>query len=164
MNSEKIRRFGIIVGTLIVMNLLKSWLFYGIFMSVFSIALGEDGTPAAILTIIASTASVGALSMLPLYWGMRENAEERRRFLAYFAEHDYNRTNLRTYLKETKLVSQDRIVFLVALIVVLVIQNLPTYVTNFIFEFIIIFGIYLLFDYFVRRRLYDKWESERLHK
>lgn len=169
-NSEKLRRFGLIVGTLIVMNILKGWIIQSIFMSIFSIALGDDGNLARILTILASMMVVGALTMLPLYWGIRENAEERRRFLNYFAEHEYNRANLKTYLKEVNIVRQDRTVFVIALLVVLIIQYgsyivvQPGIFLDFAIEFVIIFGIYLLFDYFVRRKFYDKWESERLHK
>lgn len=170
MTSEKLKRFAIIVGTLIVMNMLKSWIFRSIFMSIFSIALGDDNIVASLLTIFASTITVGVLTMLPLYWGMRENAEERRRFLAYFAEHDYNRKNLQTYLKEVKIAKQDRIVFVLALLAVLIFQyglNIllyPLIILDFAIDFMIIFGIYLAFDHFVRRRLYDKWERERLHK
>lgn len=170
MNSEKLKRFGLIVGTLIVMNILKIWIFQGIFMSIFSIALGDDNIIAVLLTILACTITVGILTPLPLYWGMRENSEERRRFLAYFAEHDYTRANLSAYLKEVKIARQDRIVFILALLAVLIFQyglNIllnPFYILDFVLELVIIFGVYLVFDYIVRRKLYDKWEKERLHK
>lgn len=164
MKSEKLKRFGLIVGTLLVMNVLKAWIFQGIFMSIYSTALGDDGLPARLLTIFTCTVVVGALTMLPLYWGLRENAEERRRFLAYFAEHKYTRENLRTYLKEVKIVKQDRTVFILALLAVLLFQYLPFAILDIIIEFIIIFGVYLVFDHIARRKLYDKWESERLHR
>lgn len=170
MKSEKLKRFSLIVGTLIVMNILKGWIFQSIFMSIFSIAIGDDNLTAALLTIFASTVTVGALTMLPLYWGMRENAEERRRFLAHFAEHEYNSANLKTYLKSVGIARQDRIVYLLALLAVLIWQYgaaivaYPLYILDFVIEFVILFGVYLLFDHFVRRRLYDKWESERLHR
>lgn len=165
MKSGKLFRFVIIVGTLIVMNIFKGWFFFNIFMSIFSTAIGDDNIVAQLLSIFSCTVLIGVLTMLPIYWSLRENAEERRRFLAYFSEHDYNRANLHTYLKETGIVRQDRVVFLIALIVVLLVQHLPYMAfVNIILEFIIIFGISLLFDRFVRRALYDKWERERLHR
>lgn len=165
MKSDKLFRFAIIVGTLIVMNIFKGWFFFNIFMSIFSTAIGEDNMLAQILSIFACTLLIGVLTMLPIYWSLRENAEERRRFLAYFAEHEYSRPNLRAYLKETGIVRQDRIVFVIALIIVLLFQYIPYMaIGNIIIEFLIIFGISLLFDRFVRRALYDKWERERLHK
>lgn len=170
MKSDKLFRFGIIVGTLIVMNIFKGWFFYNIFMSIFSIAIGEDNLAAQLLSVFVCTVLVGVLTMLPIYWSLRENAEERRRFLSYFAEHDYNSDNLRTYLQETGIVRQDRTVFVIALLAVLIYQygmailQYPLYLIDFVLEFVIIFGISLLFDRFVRRALYDKWERERLHK
>lgn len=162
MKKDNLRQFLLIAGTLIVMNIIKGWLLEGIFMSIFATMIGDDNLPAAILTVITSTVVVGILTTLPLYWGMRENAEERRRFLAHFSEQEYNRANLKAYLKSTKIARGDRIVFLLALIVVLIFRFAnPLF---FLMEFVIIFGIYLVFDHTVRRKLYDKWESERLHK
>lgn len=169
MNTNKLFRFGIIVGTLIVMNILSNWFIFNVIMSVYASIIG-DGIPAYLLASVSTTVVVGICTILPLYWMIREDAEERRRFLTHFEEHEYNRENLRAYLKEGKLTKQDTIVFLLALLAVLIyryallIISSPTVIIDFVLEFVIIFGIYLLFNYFVRRALYDKWERERLHK
>ena len=169
MKQEKLYRFGIIVGTLIVMNTFRGWFLFNIIMSIFA-SIAGDNTITYITASITTTIVVGIGTMLPLYWGLRENHEERRRFLTYFAEHDYNRANLNVYIKEMKIVKQDTIVFLIALIVVLIFRFAEylfyssSYLIDVILEFSIIFGIFLLFNYFIRQKLYDKWEAERLHK
>ena len=169
MKSEKLFRFGIIVATLIVMNLFRGWFIFNVIMSVFASLMG-DGTLTYTMASITTTIVIGVCTTLPLYWGLRDNAEEKRRFLTHFSDHEYNRANLRSYLKETKIVKQDTIVFLIAILVVLVFRYTkyilysPYYIIDFVLEFVIIFGIYLLFNRFVRRRLYDKWESERMYK
>lgn len=169
MKSEKLFRFGIIVATLIVMNVLRGWFIFNVIMSAFASLMG-DSTLTYTIASVTTTIVIGVCTTLPLYWGLRENAEEKRRFLAHFSDHEYNSANLSSYLKETKIVKQDTIVFLIALLVVLVFRYTeyilysPYYIIDFVLEFVIIFGVYLLFNQFVRRRLYDKWQSERLHK
>ncbi len=169
MKSEKLFRFGIIVVTLIVMNVLRGWFIFNVIMSVFASFMG-DSNLTYIIASITTTIVIGICTTLPLYWGLRENAEEKRRFLAHFSEHEYNSANLSSYLKKTKIVKQDTIVFLVALFIVLVFRYTvyilysPYYIIDFVLEFVIIFGVYLLFNRFVRRRLYDHWESGRMYK
>lgn len=169
MKSEKIRRIVTIIATLVVMNLIKDLLLYSAVMSLFASTIGE-GRLTAILTVVTLNVIVGAFSMLPLYFELYNNTEEKRRFLAYFSDNEYNRANLRVYKKKTGIVRQDSIVYLLALLVVLIVRYAeyiiasPIYFLDFAIEFAILFGVYIFYNTVVRQRLYDKWQAERLHR
>lgn len=169
MTSEKIRRIVTIIATLVVMNLIKNMILYSAVMSLFASTLG-DGMPAYLLTLVVLNVIVGICSMIPLYFELYNNTEEKRRFLAYFSDNEYNRVNLHVYQKKSGIVRQDSIVYISALLVVLIaryaeyIITSPAYFVDFAIEFAFLFGIYIIYNVVVRKRLYDKWEEERLHK
>lgn len=169
MSSKKFLKFGIIAGTIIVMNIIKNWILFNVILSVYASTIGE-GTLATVLALLTTSAVIAAITMIPLYWEIRENSEERRRFLSNFAEQEYNRANLRKYLKDYKVVRQDAIVVLIAALIVLFVQYIgnivysPIYLFDFVVEFAIFVIVYLAFEKIVRLKLYDKWESARLHK
>lgn len=169
MKSEKIRRIVTIIATLVIMNLIKNLLLYSAVMSLLASTIG-DGRFTAILAVLILNIIVGACSMIPLYLELYNNSEEKRRFLAYFSDNEYNRVNLRVYQKKTGVVRQDSIVYLLALLVVLIIRyaeyiiTSPIYFLDFALEFAILFGVYIFYNMVVRQKLYDKWEKERLHR
>lgn len=98
MKSEKIRRIVTIIATLVIMNLIKNLLLYSAVMSLLASTIG-DGRFTAILAVLILNIIVGACSMIPLYLELYNNSEEKRRFLAYFSDNEYNRVNLRVYQK-----------------------------------------------------------------
>lgn len=138
-------------------------------LSVYASTLGE-GTLAKVLTSLTTSVVIAAITMIPLYWQIRENSEERRRFLSDFAEQQCNRANLRKYLKDNKVVRQDAVVVLTAVFAVLFVQYIgsiflsPIYLIDFAIESGIFLIVYLAFEKIVRMKLYDKWESERLRR
>lgn len=163
-------RFALIVGTLLVMMLLFNNWFFPLIFSVGCWIVGDEGVGATYVAIILANLLAGGITILPLYWEMRENAEERRAFLAYFADHEYNRKEVNAYIRSTKTALYDTVIFVIALVVVLLFEYLqyalqaPIYWLIMALAFAEIFGIFALFEYFVRRKLYKKWESERLRK
>ena len=99
MKSEKLFRFGIIVTTLIVMNVFRGWFIFNVIMSVFASLMGDDTltyTIASITTTIVigvcATPLIQNIFFLPL--GMVEIKEKSTLFWPRHCEEEARRRHL----------------------------------------------------------------------
>ena len=168
--SKKEGTFGnfvFIAVTVLVLFVVKGWLLDAVVYSLCCSLLGGENLLSALASYLLSYVLIGVLATLPLYWRMRDNSTDKRRFLAFFAENDYNPENRKKYMQFFR---SEKTVFAVALAVAMLVEEFgalllsPGYVLVVIAGYAVIFATYLLFCHFARVKLYDNWYAERLHR
>ena len=87
--SKKEGTFGnfvFIAVTVLVLFVVKGWLLDAVVYSLCCSLLGGENLLSALASYLLSYVLIGVLATLPLYWRMRDNSTDKRRFLAFFAE------------------------------------------------------------------------------
>lgn len=160
--------YPIIIITLLALFLVKVWILDNVIYSICCSVLGGESIWATLSAYIVSYVVVGVLATLPIYWHMRDNGGDHRRFLAYFAENEYNSENLKKYLKHFK---NEKWVFALALVTAVALtEDISLLLLNPAYFIVAMLGIalvyltYIIFVRIARRKLYDKWYRERMHR
>lgn len=122
------------------------------------------------IAVVLSAAVTSLMISFMMYLLYREDAEERRAFLKYFAENEFTEENDRKYILNLKSMHEGLITFAVALLIYVVFEFGLLLVISFLYIidimliFGIVFGVEFVFEIAARKKLHEKWESERLHK
>lgn len=171
MQKNKFKQTILIVATLLLGFLLFTKWSYPIILTIAFAIFGSEGPVAPIAGTCIAYILVGIVSILPFYWSARDSGDARRDFYNHFQEKEYNRKALMAYLRTTKTIKSDVIVYTVSLVLVLLYKYLPLavlispiYLLEFLLAFALIYGLFMLYEFVIRPKMYDKWYAERMHK
>lgn len=157
-------QFLTIILTLIALFFANNYLLSNLVLSVVSWIAGTDSSAAVIIiSYVLSDLIVGILACLPLYFQMRDDGQSHRLLLKFFEENEYNDANMKRFLKGYRI---NILVFFLSMNLVLLL-NYGISITALILypmSASVIFAPYLVLEFVVRPKLYDKWYRERLHK
>ena len=171
MQNSKFKQTILIIATLLLGFLIfNNWCF-PLIMTVMYTIFGSEGTVAPIAAVCFAYLLVGVVSILPLYWSMRDNGEARRNLYSYFQDKDYNRKELSVYLRTTKAIKNDVIMYTISLLLVLLYEYLPSailispiYLIDIVLAFVLIYGLFMIYEFIIRPKIYHKWYTDRIHK
>ncbi|MBE6639328.1 MAG: hypothetical protein E7616_07770 [Ruminococcaceae bacterium] len=171
MQNSKFKQTILIIATLLLGFLLfNNWVF-PLIMTVSYAIFGSESTIAPIAAVCIANLLVGIVSVLPFYWSMRDSGEERRNFYSYFQDKNYNRKELGIYFRTAKIIKTDVIIYTVSLLLVLLYKYLPSailispiYLIDIVLAFVLIYGIFIIYEFIIRPKMYDKWYADRMHK
>lgn len=152
-----------------LMMFLRKIFIHSVILTAMNAILGA-GLITSLLAIVVSAVVTGVIISYMMYRLYREDGEERRAFLKYFSENRFDKYADMEYILNMKEFREGLILFCIALFIyiafefglLLIISFM--YIIDVMLIFGIVFGIELLFEIYARRKLHEKWESERLHK
>ena len=170
--DTKFGKLAFTFGLLIVLTIVKNLVLQNIIYTLLNAIFGGESTLTYILSELLSAVSVALLALLPLYWQLRENSEERREFLKYFEDKPFNAENDKAFTDGLREARRDKNLFIVAAVSVVFIEYLNKFIDSlnliyFAFMAIsigVMLTVYLIGFKEVRKKLHVRWDAERLNR
>ena len=170
MKNLNFGRILIQLGTVIVMSFARDYAIRGLAMTIAYLFTDNAGAVYLISSSLAHLVT-GVLCVLPVFWNLRDSGSEKRAFLARFSEKELTKEELNAYVKGRSGRILEAVIYAVTVLIVLfvsyagVFANSPVAILLEIFiAFFYMFGVYLFFEIVFRKRIYQKWYENRLHR
>lgn len=169
--DTKLGKLAFTFGLVAVLVLVKNFVLQNIIYTLLN-AIFDAGMLTLILSELLSSVSVALLALLPLFWQLRENAEERREFLKYFENKTFNAENDMIFTSGLREARREKNLFIVATVFIVFIEYLIKFFDSINFLYFIFMAVsiavmltvYLIGFKEVRKKLHIRWDAERLNR